>query len=218
MRESWFDRGIGRGWQRQSEAAPETEGRMANDHHRSSSIPTIRLSQPLPPLPISLDDIRPRNIPAITIIPYHDDPSHDEEIGRSPKSPENLPPSYEPMYDYLRSHQRPIHLLPPSPQTTFLIPTSESEPQEPYCDEPFVIQIGREDDIFQPPPPSYEELYIEDQNRRELESLVREFDVGSAPAEEICKFVVAMLLIALTVAGVGTAFHWGKLGCSGQRC
>jgi hypothetical protein len=73
-------------------------------------------------------------------------------------------------------------------------------------------------DLSQPPPPSYEELYVEDQNRRELQSLVREFDVDSAPAEEICKFIFAMLLIALTVACVGTAFHWGKLGCSGPSC
>lgn len=189
---------------------------MANHHRRSSSIPTIRLSQPLPPLPISLDDIRPRNVPAITIIPYHDDPSEEEQIERSPKSPENLPPSYEPMYDYLRSHQRPTHLLPPSQNTITLIPTSE--PAEPYRDEPFVITIDQDNDIFQPPPPSYEELYVEDQTRRELESLVREFDVDSAPAEEICKFIVAMLLIALTVACVGTAFHWGKLGCAGSRC
>ena len=73
-------------------------------------------------------------------------------------------------------------------------------------------------DLSQPPPPSYEELYIEDQNQRELQSLVREFDVDASPAEEICKFIVAMLLIALTVACVGMAFHWGKLGCNGQSC
>ena len=130
---------------------------------------------------------------------------------RSPKSPENLPPSYEPMYDYLRSQQRPIHLLPPSPNSIPLLPTSELESeQERYRDEPFVIQIDPDHDIFQPPPPSYEELYIEDQNDRELESLVREFDVNTTPAEEICKFIVAMMLIALTVALVGTAFHWGQ--------
>jgi len=73
-------------------------------------------------------------------------------------------------------------------------------------------------DLSQPPPPSYEELYMEDRDRRELQSVVREFDIDAVPAEEICKFIVAMLLIALTVAAVGTAFHWGKLGCTGPKC
>ena len=195
---------------------------MAHHHHhhhrRSSSIPTVRLSQPLPPLPITLDEIQARNVPQITIIPYHDDPSEDFE--RSPKSPlfpeapENLPPSYEPMYDYLRSQQRPAHLLPPTRQTPHIVP----EPEEPYRDEPLVITIDADQDIFQPPPPSYEELYIEHRDRRELQALVLELDDDAAPAEEICKFLVAMLFIAFTVAFVGAAFHWGKLGCPGPRC
>ena len=90
------------------------------------------------------------------------------------------------------------------------------EAEEPYRDEPFVVTIDH--DLSQPPPPSYEELYVEDQNQRQLQSLVQEFDVDGNPAEEICKFIVAMLLIALTVAMVGTAFHWGKLGCQGPQC
>lgn len=88
--------------------------------------------------------------------------------------------------------------------------------EEVYRDEPFVIAI--EHDLSQPPPPSYEELYIEDQNRRELQVLAGDVDVDveGHSAEEVCKFVVAMLLFALTVACAGTAFHWGGLGCS--RC
>lgn len=133
---------------------------------------------------------------------------------RSPKSPDNLPPSYEPMYDYLRSQQRPMNLLPPPHAIQIM---SAPEPEEPYRDEPFIITIDH--DLSQPPPPSYEELYIEDQNQRELQSLAQGgFDVDGSPAEEICKFIVAMLLIALTVACVGTAFHWGKLGCNGPQC
>jgi hypothetical protein len=113
------------------------------------------------------------------------------------------------MYDYLRS--RPS--LPP-PQTTPI--SSLSEEEERYRDEPFVGTI--EHDLSQPPPPAYEELYIEEQNQRQLLSVARNFDIDGNPAEEICKFVVAMLLIALTVGAVGTAFHWGKLGCKGLNC
>jgi hypothetical protein len=185
---------------------------MVNSHRRSSSIPTSRLSHPLPPLPINLDDIRPRNVPDITILPYHDDPS--EDIGRSPMFADNLPPSYEPMYDYLRSQQRTIQLLHPSRQDCHTSPPPEGE--EPYHDQPIVITIDH--DISQPPPPSYEELYIENQSHRELRTLIPEFEIDSVPAEEFCKFVVAMILIALTVALVGTAFHWGRLGCNGPQC
>lgn len=178
---------------------------MAGHHRRSSSIPTIRLSQPLPPLPITLDDIRPRNVSQITIIPYHDDPAQDSY--QSPKSPDNQPPSYEPMYDYLRSQQRPIRLIPPHPQSIRIMDASQ-ESEEPYRDDPFVITIDH--DLSQPPPPSYEELYIGDQNTRELQRRLGEVDGDGSAAEEICKFIVAMLIIALTIGLVGTAFHWGR--------
>ncbi len=65
--------------------------------------------------------------------------------------------------------------------------------------------------ISQPPPPSYSELF----NRRQtdLDALTREFDGADSPAEqteELVKWVVAMLFVALTVACVGTAFNWGR--------
>ena len=67
------------------------------------------------------------------------------------------------------------------------------------------------DHLSHPPPPSYEELYMEGQSRGPLQELVREFDVDNVPVQEICKFIVAMTIIALTVALVGTAFHfWGS--------
>jgi hypothetical protein len=56
----------------------------------------------------------------------------------------------------------------------------------------------------------------------QLQNLVREFDMDGSPAEqteELVKWVVSMLLIALTIACVGTAFNWGKPGCGGvHRC
>jgi len=80
--------------------------------------------------------------------------------------------------------------------------------QEPYRDEPFVVTILEEDDAnAQPPPPSYNELY------RQHEIEMRDFDTEDTPAEqteELVKWVVAMLLICLTIAGVGTAFNWGR--------
>lgn len=45
---------------------------------------------------------------------------------------------------------------------------------------------------------------------------MREFEIEGTPTEqteEICKWVVAMLLVALTVACVGTAFNWGRPSC-----
>ena len=85
---------------------------------------------------------------------------------------------------------------------------ASQESEEPYRDDPFVITIDH--DLSQPPPPSYEELYIGDQNTRELQRRLGEVDGDGSAAEEICKFIVAMLIIALTIGLVGTAFHWGR--------
>lgn len=187
-----------------------------HQHHREPSIPHVRLSQPLPPLPLSLpmnDLIPPPQLSISTQIPYHDDPSENALLVAE-HSP-SQPPQYMPMYDYLRSHQqqRPSHL---PPAYVCPIPTSAdpSIPQEAYRDEPFVVTII-EHDTTQPPPPSYNELYQE--NEREIQRLMRQFETEDTPTEqteELVKWVVAMLLICLTIAAVGTAFNWGRPSCA----
>ncbi|KAH7327452.1 hypothetical protein BKA65DRAFT_510619 [Rhexocercosporidium sp. MPI-PUGE-AT-0058] len=178
---------------------------MPQQHHHDPSIPHARLSQTLPPLPPSLpmnDLILPPQLSVSTQIPYHDDPADDEH---SPSQP----PGYEPMYDYLRSHQR-IPLLPPDHECQNT--SDQSIPPDQYHDEPFVVTI-LEGDTTQPPPPSYNELYR--QNEQELDRLMRQFDMDGTPAEqteELVKWVVAMLLICLSIAAVGTAFNWGRPG------
>ncbi|PVH81296.1 hypothetical protein DL98DRAFT_171601 [Cadophora sp. DSE1049] len=172
-------------------------------HHRDPSIPHARLSQTLPPIPQSLpmnDLIQAPQLSISTQIPYHDDPAEDEH---SPSQP----PGYEPMYDYLRSHQR-ISL--PLPDYECPNTSEQSIPQDEYHDEPYVVTII-ENDTTQPPPPSYNELYR--QNEQEMDRLMRQFDMDGTPAEqteELVKWVVAMLLICLTIAAVGTAFNWGR--------
>jgi len=129
------------------------------------------------------------------------------------------------MYDYLRSQRRPtpaLNLAAPCPPNT-----DPEPPLEPYRDEPFIVQIlssPSSPSSAGPPPPSYHELYTQNENEMEmqLQNLVREFDMDGSPAEqteELVKWVVSMLLIALTIACVGTAFNWGKPGCGGvHRC
>ncbi|CAL3970492.1 unnamed protein product [Diplocarpon coronariae] len=133
-------------------------------------------------------------------------PDHDAASADEPPSP-SPPPKYEPMYDYLRSHHERSsraarNELRPGPATT---PAG----LEPYRDDPFGLTGER--DASQPPPPSYEELYR--RNEAEAGRLLREFDLEGSPAEqteELVKWVVAMLLICLTIAAVGTAFNWGR--------
>lgn len=82
--------------------------------------------------------------------------------------------------------------------------------QDEYHDEPYIVTIN-ENDTTQPPPPSYNELYR--QNEQDMDSLLRQFDMDGTPAEqteELVKWVVAMLLICLTIAAVGTALNWGR--------
>jgi hypothetical protein len=80
--------------------------------------------------------------------------------------------------------------------------------QEPYRDEPFVISIDSS-----PPPPSYQEIFR--QHEIEMDNMQRALarEVDGDPAEQtedIYKWIVAMLLIVLTIACVGTAFNWGR--------
>lgn len=74
------------------------------------------------------------------------------------------------------------------------------------------------------PPPSYHDIY--NPSEIEMRDLLRTYELDGTPAEqteEICKWLVAMLLIALTVVGVGIAFNWGQPSCqwpnqSAWRC
>ncbi|KAH7400270.1 hypothetical protein BKA64DRAFT_478411 [Cadophora sp. MPI-SDFR-AT-0126] len=176
---------------------------MPHQHPRDPPILHARLSQTLPPIPQVLpmnDLIQRQQLSISTQIPYHDDPAED---GQSPSQP----PGYEPMYDYLRSHQRISLLLPnyECPNTS-----EQSMTQDEYHDEPYIVTIN-ENDTTQPPPPSYNELYR--QNEQDMDSLLRQFDMDGTPAEqteELVKWVVAMLLICLTIAAVGTALNWGR--------
>jgi hypothetical protein len=107
------------------------------------------------------------------------------------------------MHDYLRARQQ---LIAQAPTCTRPNPNPQNASEEPYRDEPFVVTIvDPVDDASQPPPPSYNELY--QQNEIEMENLMREFEIDGTPAEQtemLYRWVVAMLLVALTVACVGT--------------
>ncbi|PQE24353.1 hypothetical protein CJF31_00002585 [Rutstroemia sp. NJR-2017a BVV2] len=178
------------------------------NHHRSTSIPRARLTQSLPPLP--QEDIVP-------LAPYHDDPADDEleenreEVtGGNEANPSDLgqPPQYEPMHDYLAARVRRLAQMRPPEYELSAGQSSQEDiplvPQEPYRDEPFVVTI----DPDQPPPPSYEMLYVETQT--EIERLQQEIDWDANHAEDICKWLVSMLLITLTIVAAGFAFNWGK--------
>jgi hypothetical protein len=123
------------------------------------------------------------------------------------------PPEYQPMYDYLRSHQ-PRNLQAPEPcsgpgNLRIITGPPPFEPFRDEPDEPFVVDV----DTSQPPP-SYNDLYRE--HEIEMQNLERTLEVEGDPierTEDICKWIVAMLLITLTVASVGTAFNWGRPNC-----
>jgi hypothetical protein len=144
---------------------------------------------------------------------------------------QSKPPEYEPMYDYLRSSRRPIHAFTSPNSNTFLSPTSRPDspvdfgnvdfrPYHDNADHPFVITLSPLSPRSRPPqnpgepgPPAYEELYLQhptQQRQDELYDLVRQMDIEGNRAEEICKFVIGMIMLALVVVGVGLAFNWGK--------
>lgn len=181
---------------------------MANQLHETP-VPHVRLTQPLPPLPLSN---MPPQLSIATHIPYRDDPEEEEIEVDGRLQSELSPPGYEPMFNYLRSQQRP-NVHPPLYNNCQTI--SHATIEIPYRDEPFIISIVEEDvDDGAQPPPSYTEIY--NPNEIEMRNLLQTYDLDGTPAEqteEICKWVVAMLLIGLTIAGVGTAFNWGQPNC-----
>ncbi|KAJ8058921.1 hypothetical protein OCU04_011906 [Sclerotinia nivalis] len=171
------------------------------NHHPLTSIPRARLTQSLPPLPEE---------DTIPLAPYHDDPADDEiaeviEGIEGNQANMNEPPEYEPMHDYLASRVRRLsQMWPPEYESSLQDHTNDIplQYQEPYRDDPFIITI----DSNQPPPPSYEALYI--QRQAELEMLNDE-DLDIGHAEDVCKWLVSMILITLTIIAVGFAFNWG---------
>lgn len=206
---------------------------MADQHNESDSqatpdtIPHPRSSEDLPALPSRNGQASPQ-LSITTQLPYHDDPNNDDinlATLQAHLRTQLSPPGYEPMYDYLRSQQRPQDYAQMSGQPPLYTPSeAHSSPvrvQEPYRDEPFVVNIegswdggddsegaGGDGEVR---PPSYLELYR--QHEAEMRRLANEFDTDGSPteqAEELVKWVVAMLLVCLTVAGVGTAFNWGR--------
>lgn len=183
---------------------------MANQLSETS-VPHASLARPLPPLP-------PRRTQTLSIsIPYRDDPETEEvevEVLNSLQA-QRSPPGYEPMYDYLRSQQQ-SNLRNELPNCQHN--NAQTSIQVPYRDEPFIITITDTDGETVAPPPSYHDIF--NPNEIELRNLLG-CELDGTPAEEteeICKWLVAMLLIALTIVGVGTAFNWGRPTCSGRRC
>jgi len=147
-----------------------------------------------------------------TQLPYRDDPAEDNISLADLQTQLRSPPGYEPMYDYLRSHQG-LNIRPPIyiPSIHPSLPAGNTF-EELYRDETFVVQIvdGEAENAAQPPP-SYQELYR--QHEIDMMRLQHEFDTDGTPAEqveELVKWVVAMLMLCLTIAGVGTALNWGR--------
>lgn len=210
---------------------------MANQR-RSSSISIARRSQQLPPLPLSdLPPLNTNIVPyrddpedesrteQLLIEHKHEPQPLSNSLSTSPPTLECKPPDYEPMYDYLRSHHRLDIVLPTSYLTTTTLSSSHPSitlPNEPYQDEPFIITVDPDASPYadaedgprsQPPPPSYDASEQERQQYRAMGGgmmlTAASVDVEGNHAEDVCKFLAAMVLIALTVGVVGTAFSWG---------
>ena len=130
------------------------------------------------------------------------------------------PPEYEPMYDYLRSRPPPTNFRTSPNSNTFLSPASH--PQSPvdfvaYTDEerPFIITLSplSPHTRGEPLPPSYEELFLQyrcPQQRGELQDMVQTMNSRGEWVEDMCKVLIGMLILAITVVGAGTAFNWGR--------
>lgn len=135
-----------------------------------------------------------------TDLPYRDDPA----------SPSQEPPRYEPMHDYLRSRS----LASNTPSHGHSQPQAQSQPQLQAQEYTSICPELYRDDP-DPPPPPYSEpsLYWrrgEEPNRDRDEDGDEGGNGDRERWEEMVRWVVAMLLICLTVAAVGTAFDWGR--------
>jgi hypothetical protein len=146
------------------------------------------------------------------------------------------PPDYEPMHDYLRTlalhnQQRPSRYYSPT-SPTFLSPPSRTQTPGsytvymPYQDSPFSTRSQQRAVITLSPlsptnhesaplhPPSYEELYLQHRcpvQQSRLIELVRQMeDDGTNIAEDICKFVIGLVFVIVTVVIIGNIFNWGR--------
>lgn len=157
-------------------------------------------------------------------------PSDSNRMGH--EQGQSQPPDYQPTYDYLRSlalHQQTRSARHTSPTSnTFLSPSSRTHNPSlymPYSDSATsddrhlsIITLSPLSPTGIRPsspgePPSYEELYLQhpcpNQQTRLLE-LVRELDNESNIAEEVCKFLMGLGFIILTVLVIGLIFNWGR--------
>jgi hypothetical protein len=187
---------------------------LRDGRRRPTPSQRVTLLSPLTPLRSPFRDMPSPTTPVIEISPAADLESREEEEAPS------KPPDYEPMYDYLRS--RPINPFTSPNSNTFLSPTSRPQSPVDYMpysddvDHPFIITLSPLSPLSRPgeqAPPSYEELYMQHpcpQRQEELAELVRMMDGEGGRAEEICKFVIGMVMLTLCVVGVGLAFNWGR--------
>jgi hypothetical protein len=214
-----------------SPLGPSREFHTSHRDHLSPTSPSSRSG-----IPISVS--RPQSISVVSSnvsqISIEVSPKTTTPPARQDES--SKPPEYEPMYDYLRSHPQMINPFASPNSNGFLSPTSHAQSPvdiTPYRDEPFIITLSPLSPHSRPQHqnhgeaglPSYEELYLQHPTvprQNELLELVRQMDSEGNRAEDVCKFVLGMILLALTVVGVGLAFNWGKgwgpHQCHGRRC
>jgi len=121
------------------------------------------------------------------------------------------------MLDYLRQKRRPLSIASNSP--------THPHRDEPYRDNPhpnqsseFIITI--DSTLLLPidngaAPPAYEDICMQqrqsDEAENEFDMFVRALDYEGGPAEDICKWILAMLLVSLCVLAVALGFNWGNL-------
>lgn len=180
---------------------------MASFNHQMSDFaPHARSCQSLPAIPE--DEVAPQFAQPKPLEPYHDDPAGDEDEveDNRPLGPRLTilpdPPKYEPMHDYLASRGESVAQMPP--EYAIYNPRTQSFSFQRYRDadpEPHLVDI-------EPPPPAYELEMGDDDDDAD----------DTSAAEDICKWVVCMALIALSVAAVGTMFNWGQRRDCGTQC
>jgi hypothetical protein len=159
-----------------------------------------------------------------------------EHHGSERSQPPPPPPDYEPMHDYLRAlalhnQQRSSRYYSPTSNTFLSPPSRPHTPGHytvymPYQDSPSstrgqqraVITLSplspTNDESAPLNPPSYEELYLQHRcpvQQSRLIELVRQMeDDGTNTAEQICKFVIGLVFVIITVVIIGIIFNWGQ--------
>ena len=238
----------------QSPTESTGSGEGTSTTESQTSIPQIRLQQPLPPLPRMRIQIPYQNDSPLSA--YTDDtfltPNSPKQRSRIVLKDSNegspidgsqaecqqgsrtqpAPPDYKPIHDYLRTlvltrQERSSRYYSPT-SNTFLSPSSRPLSPSiymPYSDSPSdqrraIITLsplsptGNNNRQTPTDPPSYEELYLQHpcpiQQSRLLE-LVRQLEESESNlAEDVCKFVVGLVFVVITVLIVGMVFNWGR--------